>query len=125
VHDLTQRIPPEIESKLIRLQELQEQLRMLILRRQQLESQLMEVEHALEQVEKLDQDAEIYKTAGYIMFRTTKKQVVDELTDKKETLELRIKTVQKQESLIRKQFEDLRKDISKTLSTAGLSGTKE
>ncbi|RLE51504.1 MAG: prefoldin subunit beta [Candidatus Methanomethylicota archaeon] len=122
---MTQKIPPEIESKLIRLQELQEQLRMLILRRQQLESQLREVEHALEQVEKLGRDAEIYKTAGYVMFKTSKEQIVNELTDQKETLELRIKTVQKQENLVRKQFEELRKDISKALSMPDLGRGKE
>ena len=98
---------------------------MLILRRQQLESQLREVEHALEQVEKLDKDAEIYKTAGYVMFKTSKEQIVNELTDQKETLELRIKTVQKQENLVRRQFEELRKDISKALSMPDLGRAKE
>ncbi len=117
--ELTEKIPPELENKLIRLQELQEQLRLLTIRRQQLELQLREVEHALEQVEKLDSDAEIYKTAGYVMFKVSKDRIVDELKDKKETLELRIKTIQKQESLVRKQFEELRRDISKSLTATG------
>jgi len=116
---LTQKIPPEVENKLIRLQELQEQLRLLSLRRQQLEFQLREVEHALDQVKDLSADVELYKSTGYVMFRTSKEQIVDELTDKKETLELRLKTIEKQEKLVRKEFEELRRDLSKMLASTG------
>lgn len=118
---MTQKIPPEVENKLIRLQELQEQLRLLTLRRQQLELQLREVEHALDQVKDLSADVELYKSTGYVMFKTSKKQIVDELTDKKETLELRIKTVEKQEKLVRKEFEELRRDLSRMLSSTSVS----
>ncbi|MCS7364222.1 MAG: prefoldin subunit beta [archaeon GB-1867-035] len=116
---MTQKIPPEVENKLIRLQELQEQLRLLSLRRQQLEFQLREVEHALDQVKDLSADVELYKSTGYVMFRTSKEQIVDELTDKKETLELRLKTIEKQEKLVRKEFEELRRDLSKMLASTG------
>ncbi len=114
---MTEKIPPELESKLIRLQELQEQLRLLTIRRQQLELQLREIEHTLEQVEKLESNVEIYKTTGYIMFKVSKDRILEELKDRKETLELRIKVLRKQENSVRKQFEDLRKDISKSLPT--------
>jgi len=118
---MSQKLPPEIENKLVRLQEFQEQLKMLMLRRQQLELQLREVENALEEVEKLEEGMDVYKTAGYIMFKSSKDKVLEELRDKKETLELRIKTVQKQENLVKKQFEELRRDVSRSLSSLGIS----
>ena len=117
---MVQKLPPEIENKLAKLQELQDQLKMILMRKQQLQLQLRESENALSEVKKLGDDSEVYKSAGFVLFKSSKEKVLEELTDKKETLELRIKTVEKQENLIRRQFEELRKDVARVLSRSNL-----
>jgi len=120
---LESRLPPDVEEKVAKLQDIQEQLRLILIRKQQLQIQLAESQNALEAVEQLSDDCEIYKAAGYVMFKSTKSKVLEELRDKKDTLELRIKTLEKQEGLLRKQFEDLRKEIDKFLSTLSQHST--
>lgn len=117
------KLPPEVEEKIVKLQDIQEQLRMILIRKQQLQLQLAESQNALEEVEKLSEDCEIYKAAGYVMFKASKSKVLEELQDKRDTLELRIKTLEKQESLLRKQFEDLRRDVNRFLSTISQQNT--
>ncbi|MCS7097075.1 MAG: prefoldin subunit beta [Candidatus Methanomethylicia archaeon] len=110
------KLPPEVEEKIARLQDVQEQLRLILIRKQQLQLQLIETQSALEEVEKLSDDCEIYKTSGYIMFKSTKSEVFEGLRDKRDTLELRIKTLEKQESLLRKQFDELKREVDRILS---------
>jgi prefoldin beta subunit len=119
---LDERLPPDVEEKVARLQDLQEQLRLILVRKQQLQLQLAESQNALEAVEKLSDDCEVYKAAGYVMFKSSKAKVLEELKDKRDTLELRIKTLEKQEALLRKQFEELRREVSNLLSTVQRPG---
>jgi len=116
-------LPPEVQNKLLQLQESQERLRALIIRRQQYELELREVQRALEELEKLSPETPIYKSVGVLLFLTDRDKTISELQDKKETLELHLKTLERQENLARKQVEELRRKISQMLSSAGMAGT--
>jgi len=113
---LTTEVPPEVQHKLMRFQEAQERLRALTIRRLQYEAELRETEHALEELQKAPPETPVYKSVGNLLFLTKRDQIVAELTDKKETLELHIKTLERQEGLAKKQVEELRKDLAKSLS---------
>ncbi len=115
-------LPPELQNKLLQLQESQERLRALIIRRQQYELELREVQRALEELEKLSPETPIYKSVGVLLFLADRDKTLSELQDKKETLELHIKTLERQENLARKQVEELRQKISQSLSSAGVTG---
>jgi len=112
-------IPPEVQHKIMQLQELQERIKALVLRRQQLEVELRDVEGALEELKNVNEDASVFKFTGRILMRVSKEALVKELTEKKETLELHIKTLEKQEAHARRRLEELRQDLSKSL--AGIS----
>jgi prefoldin beta subunit len=114
-------IPPEVQHKIMQLQELQERIKALILRRQQLEVELRDVESALDELKSISEDASVFKFAGRILMRVSKDTLVKELTEKKETLELHIKTLEKQEAHARKRLEELRQDLSHSLSLADIS----
>lgn len=109
-------IPPEVQHKIMQFQELQERIRALIARRQQLEVELREVEGALDELRNASEDSLIFKFAGRILMRVSKDAVVKELSEKKETLELHIKTLEKQEAHARKRLEELRQDLSQALA---------
>jgi prefoldin beta subunit len=103
----------------MQLQELQERIKALVLRRQQLEVELRDVEGALEELKNVSEDSSVFKFTGRILMRVSKETLVKELTEKKETLELHIKTLEKQEAHARRRLEELRQDLSKSL--AGIS----
>jgi len=100
----------------MQLQELQERIKALILRRQQLEVELRDVENALDELKNVSEDASIFKFAGRILMRVSKDAIVKELTEKKETLELHIKTLERQEAHAKKRLEELRQDLSQRLT---------
>lgn len=115
-------LPPEVQNRLLQLQESQERLRALIIRRQQYELELREVQRALEELEKLSPETPVYKSVGVLLFLADRDKTISELQDKKETLELHLKTLERQENLARKQVEELRQKISQMLSSTGMAG---
>lgn len=113
---MSKQLPPQLQNQLIRLQEQQEQYKALLLRKHQFEMELKEVERALQECSSLPDDAIIYKSVGALLFKTEKNKIVSELNEKKEELDLRIKTIEKQEQRLRQQLEELRKFIQASLS---------
>ncbi len=115
-------IPPEIQHKIMQFQEIQERIRALITRKQQLEVELREVERTLDELKDINNETPIFKFTGRVLIRVSKENIVRELNDRKETLELHIKTLEKQEVQARKRFEELRQDLSQALAEFQVSG---
>jgi len=88
----------------------------IVARRQQWEAELREVESAINELNKVSEDTPVYKSVGMLLIRTDKSSALADLTDKKETIDLRIKTLQRQEGLLKKQLDDLKKRVSDELS---------
>ena len=70
--------------------------------------QLAEIETALNELNAAGQN---YKIIGNIMVLTDKEQLKKDLTEKKETLDIRISTIEKQEEKFREKVETLQKEI--------------
>lgn len=81
----------------------------------QIELMLREAEQALEELDKLGKDAVIYKGVGQLLIKSKKGTVKEDLVDKKETLTLRLKTLEKQEERIQKRFQELQEQIKASL----------
>ncbi|MCQ5376496.1 MAG: prefoldin subunit beta [Candidatus Methanomethylicia archaeon] len=108
---MAEQIPPQVQNQLVRFQELQEQLKAIVLRKQQFELEGKEVERALNESKNLADDAVIYKSVGALLFKSEKSKIVGELTERKEELDLRVKTIEKQEQRLKLQLEELKKAI--------------
>lgn len=91
---------------------------MIGVQKQQVELQLAEVDAALEAMKDVKDD-KVYKTVGPIMVRLDRTKVESELKNTKELLELRIKTLEKQEDKVKNKMNELNEQISKNLPTAG------
>jgi len=76
--------------------------------KQQFQAQLMEVESAISELAKTNQS---YKIIGNIMVATDKPELEKELNSKKEMLELRVKTIEKQEEKVREKTSALQKEV--------------
>jgi len=99
-----------------RYQQAQSQLQSVLVRKQQYEAELRDVEKAAQELEKLGQDVRVFKQVGAFLVPITRDQALQELRDRKELLELHIKTLSRQESLLREQLEKLRDEINRELA---------
>jgi len=64
------RLPPQVQERLLRLQQLQQTLQGVLTQKQQLELELTEVEQALGELEKLTDAAVIYKSVGSLLVKS-------------------------------------------------------
>jgi len=107
-------LPESIRGDIRRYQDVTEKLRLILLNKQQVQLQLSEVRNALKELEKLSEGS-VYKLIGNVMVSKKKDEIVSELNERQETLEVRLKSLEKQESLLRKQLEELEKKLSRKL----------
>ncbi len=110
------KLPPPVQERLLRLQQLQQTLQSVLAQKQQLELELSETEQALSELEKLDENAIIYKSIGSLLVKAEKNTVSAELTERKELLNTRVSVLGKQEERLRVQAKDLQTRLQKDLS---------
>jgi prefoldin beta subunit len=109
------KLPPQIQQRLLRLQQLQQTLQGVMAQKQQLEMQLTEVEHSESELEKMKETAVIYKSIGALLVKSKKDKVTAELTERKELLKMRVDVLGKQEERLRTQAKDLQEKLQKDL----------
>jgi prefoldin beta subunit len=109
------RLPPQIQQRLLRLQQLQQTMQGVMAQKQQIELQLTEVEQATGELEKLDETAVIYKSIGALLIKSEKDKVTTELTERKELLTMRVDVLAKQEERLRTQVKDLQDKLQQDL----------
>lgn len=116
-------LPPNIQEKLTRLQQLQNTMQQLVLQKQRLEIEMSESDRALKTLEDVSSDAKVYKSAGAILVEKDKENVVKELKDRREFLEMRSKVLSKQEGNTRERLtklqESLQKELNQQLGSVG------
>lgn len=112
-------ISHEMQQKIQDFQEAQQQARILMSQKYQLEIQLKETQNALDELQKAG-NTEVHKIIGQILIKSDKNAVVAELKEKVETLGLRMKTLEKQEKKIMDRAKALQEELQKGL--AGLQG---
>ena len=112
------RLPPQIQQRLLRLQQLQQTLQGVMSQKQQLEMQLTEVERASSELEKLNETAVVYKSIGALLVKSEKDKVTQELTERKELVKMRVDVLAKQEERLRIQVKDLQGKLQQDLRPA-------
>jgi prefoldin beta subunit len=98
----------KMQEKINRLQSIEQNMQHLLQQRQQFQMQLMEVDSALEELKKTDR---AYRIIGNIMVASEKGVMEKDLSDKKERVSLRIKSVEKQETKLKEQAKTLREEV--------------
>ena len=105
-------ISKDTEQKIAQLQMYEQSLQSILMQKQQFQSQSLEIESALKE---LESTKEAYKIVGNIMVASKKEDLKKDLESKKETSNLRIKTIEKQENQIREKAKKLQEEISKDI----------
>ena len=112
-------LPPSIRQQLVRFQQLQQTLNAILIEKQRLEMELVEVKSALEELQKVSDDVVVYKAVGPVLVQTSKQKIVEELTERRDLTETRLKLLEKQEQRTREQLESLQKELRLALSGQG------
>lgn len=110
------KLPPQIQERLLRLQQLQQTLQTILAQKQQVELELTEIEQALSELQKIADDTTIYKAIGSLLVKAEKPKVTTDLTERKELLNVRVQVLGKQEERLRGQLKDLQTKLQKDLS---------
>jgi prefoldin beta subunit len=110
---LAQKIPPELEQKIIKYQQVESQLTAVLAEKSTIMSELKDIDRALNTLNSIDESSPVYKNTGFVMVKVSKDIAQKELQDRKEELEIRLKSVEKMEESLRKQFEELKKEIER------------
>ena len=102
----------DVQEKIAKLQGLEQNLQNFLMQRQQFQTQLMEIDSALDEIEKTDN---AYKIIGNIMVKAGKEDLKKDLTQKKELMEVRITSLEKQESKLQEKAQELKDEVMKNL----------
>lgn len=105
----------KINENIQELQILEQNLQSLLLQKQAFQFELNETENALSEVSKSKDD--IYKITGQIMIKAKKEEVEKELSERKDILSLRIKSIEKQERAFKEKIDSLREELSKNMES--------
>jgi len=96
-----QQIPPMVQEQLAKLQQTQQNFQSIIMQKQQLESEKLEIEKALGELKKARDDELVFKHAGTIMIKSNKKDLIEELEEQVELAKTKASLLVKQEDRLK------------------------
>jgi len=108
-------LPPQIQNQLAQLQQLQQQAQAVMTQKAQIEGLIRETDAALKELEKSPDDAIMYKSVGELLFKSEKPKLLEELKEKKDMMDIRLKTMAKQEERIQGRFNQLQEQLKISL----------
>lgn len=108
------------KKDLMELQALQQQLQIVLMQKQQLLLQQTELDKAQGEVEKAS--GQMYRFAGSILVAKDKASLEKELKEEKESADMRVNSLGKQEKKLKDRFEELRRNLEKSFPKQGLGG---
>lgn len=109
------KLSPQMRHQLAQFQQAQQQAQILLNQKQQLEVLLRETARAHEELAKLPDDAVVYKSLGTILVRANKVELQKSLAEQKETLDLRIKTLERQTERAIQRLQEMQSKIDEAL----------
>ena len=97
------------DKKIQEIHLLEQSLQNLFLQKQAFQMELSETQSALKEIE--NSGDEIFKIIGQLMIKTDKSKIKEELSNKEKILDLRKKTIEKQETSLTKKLDSLRGEV--------------
>ena len=103
----------ETEKKIQQLQLIEQNLHNIIMQKQAFQMQLAEDENAMKELDKTSKNA--YKIIGTIMVSSNREELKKELKEQKDILDLRNKSLEKQENNFKEKAEEIQKEVMKDI----------
>jgi prefoldin beta subunit len=112
-------LSPKVQNQLGMLQQIQQQLQTILSQKAQYEMAVREAKRAQEEISDAAEDSVMFMSVGTVMMQKKKEVVNTKLTEKVETLELRIRSLEKQEKMMQGKFEQLQAQIKVAIEGKG------
>ena len=120
-----QQIPPMVQEQLAKLQQTQQNLQMIMAQKQQLELEQLETEKALVELNKAHDDDAVFKHAGTILIKSNKKDLIEELEEKKELAKTKASLLAKQEERLKTGLKEQETKIQEMIKKPPSTGTQQ
>lgn len=105
-------VPPQVQNQLRQYQETQQKLQQLLSQKQQMDSQVQELEETVDALEDIEENTDVYRSVGRVLVGVDDPEKLrNELAEQKETLEVRLKSVEDQEDGLRDRLETLQETL--------------
>ena len=114
--DEISKLPPQVQERLLRLQQLQQTLQTILQQKQQVEMETSEIDQTLAELQKTADDAVIFKSAGSLLVKSQKATVIQDLTERKDLLSTRTTVMARQEERMRSQLKELQTKLQEDLN---------
>ena len=115
-------IPPMVQEQLAKFQQTQQNFQSILMQKQQLESQKLETEKALEELKKAGDEDAVFKHDGTIMIKSNKKDLLEELEEQMELAKTKASLLAKQEERLKATLQEQETKIQEMMK--GPSTTK-
>jgi prefoldin beta subunit len=116
-------IPKQLQDKIMQFQNLQGQMQMVAMQKQQLFMQAADNENALKALEETKEGTKIYKAAGQLVVETNKADTEKKLKEDKDLVDAKMKMMEKQEKKLSEKLEELRAELQTMMKPTGGAGT--
>ena len=104
-------------KKIEELQVLESHLQSLLAQKQSFQLELNEINNAIHELENMPKnEEEVYRVSYGIMLKSSKDKVIKDLSEKKKISDVRIFSIERQQSSIEKNIEESRKEINNLLT---------
>ena len=122
-----QQMPPWLQEQLAKMQQSQQNLQSIMAQKQQLEIDRLETEKALDELKKAGENDDVYKHAGSILIKSTKKDLIEDLEERKELAKTRTNVLAKQEEQVKQSLKEQESKITEMMKgqTAGSANTQQ
>ena len=110
----------DMNRELIEYENMEKQLEVLLIQKHQLQIQLNEVKHALEELKKAKGD--VYRSVGSILLHTSREEAEADLKERNELIEVKLNAISKQEEKLRTTVVDTQKRLQEKMRDYGKGG---
>ncbi len=123
--DEISRLPPQVQERLLRMQQLQQTLQSIMSQKQQVDMEQSEIDQTITELTKTADDAVIYKAVGSLLIKSEKPKVNEELVERKELLTTRTTVLARQEERVRSQLKEVQTKLQEDLRPVSPSGSPQ
>jgi len=111
-------LSPKVQNQIAQFQQLQQQLQAVLNQKFQMDAQVKEMARTTEELNKSPEDVVIYKSIGALLIKVDSKEtILKDIEESKETMEVRLKSLERQEKSLRDRYQALQDQLNKALST--------
>lgn len=118
-------LPPEAQQILAQLQTFQQQIQATLIQKDSLNLQKIEIEKALEALEKVKENENVYKIVGPVLIKTEKSEVEKEFKEKLEDIEIKIKSLEKLLKKLEEKIKEKQEKLRSFLESSASSGAAQ